>query len=161
MEKGYLLLPASWVSQNPSFTLDIQICAGLVAPHPYANQDTLTLTRGPIVYCVEDVDNPWVEDHFKSVQLDPACSVHEKTVTDTTTGTGDTYVALTVQNGARRLQPNRISATPGVPVNDNRELDQMDHENALIDELNFVPYYFRANRDGRGQARVGLRRWHK
>jgi hypothetical protein len=25
----------------------------------------LTLARGPVIYCVEDVDNVWVQDHFK------------------------------------------------------------------------------------------------
>jgi hypothetical protein len=25
----------------------------------------LTLARGPVIYCVEDVDNVWVHDHFK------------------------------------------------------------------------------------------------
>lgn len=29
---------------------------------------------------------------------------------------------------------------------------------ADVDKLLFVPYYFRANRDGRGHMRVGLRR---
>jgi hypothetical protein len=61
----------------------------------------VALVRGPIVYCVEDVDNPWVQDHFKSVQLDPACSVQEKLVTDGTTG--DTYVALTVAKGGAQI----------------------------------------------------------
>lgn len=25
----------------------------------------LTLARGPVIYCVEDFDNAWVQDHFK------------------------------------------------------------------------------------------------
>jgi hypothetical protein len=28
-----------------------------------------------------------------------------------------------------------------------------------IETLKFVPYYFRANRGGRGMARVGLKEW--
>jgi hypothetical protein len=28
-------------------------------------QPVAYVTRGPIVYCVEDVDNPWANDHFK------------------------------------------------------------------------------------------------
>lgn len=28
----------------------------------------LTLARGPVIYCVEDVDNAWVQDHFKVSQ---------------------------------------------------------------------------------------------
>lgn len=29
----------------------------------------LTLARGPVIYCVEDVDNVWVQDHFKVGQF--------------------------------------------------------------------------------------------
>lgn len=36
-----------------------------LVPHPHTNQNTVALARGPLVYCVEDVDNPWVSDHFK------------------------------------------------------------------------------------------------
>lgn len=62
---GYLELPADWVKANPSFELDIPLKPRVIRPHPYTNQDIVALARGPIVYCVEDVDNPWVEDHFR------------------------------------------------------------------------------------------------
>jgi hypothetical protein len=110
------------------------------------------------VYCVEDVDNPWVKDHFKSVQLDPAaCSVGERVVSDATTG--DKYVALTVAKGASIVRTDLIHAEPGVDV------DLLDGvvraDDGVIDELNFIPYYFRASRGGSGQMRVGLKRWHR
>ncbi|KIX96206.1 uncharacterized protein Z520_07984 [Fonsecaea multimorphosa CBS 102226] len=157
LEKGYLILPASWVSANRNFMLEVEMMPRLVAPHPYTNQDTLALARGPVIYCVEDMDNQWVKDHFKSVQLDPACAVHEELVTDKTTG--DTYVALTVAKGASLLRTENIHARPGVEVS---ALDNVARsEDGVIDELKFVPYFFRANRGGRGQARVGLRRWNR
>lgn len=115
------------------------------------------MARGPIVYVVEDVDNPWVKDHFKSVQLDPSCAVQEKTITDDTTG--DTYVALTVAKGASVLKTQDIHAYPDVGAGELQRVEEA--ADTVIDELKFVPYYFRANRGGRGQARVGLRRWHK
>lgn len=116
------------------------------------------MARGPIVYVVEDVDNAWVKDHFKSVQIDPACSIREKTVTDDTTG--DTFVALTVTDGgASILKSADIHASPEVEAGDLHEIEKSI--DSVIDELHFVPYYFRANRGGKGQARVGLRRWHK
>lgn len=65
LEKGYLSLPATWLKQNPSFTLSIPLQCRIITPHPFTNQDTVSVARGPIVYCVEDFDNPWVEDHFK------------------------------------------------------------------------------------------------
>lgn len=158
LEKGYLILPADWVSSNQHFTLDIDISPRFIAPHPYTNQDTVALARGPIVYCVEDVDNTWVTDHFKSVQVDPVSScVQERSVTDEITG--DFYKALTVSKGASILDVDEIHARPGVEVGPSENGTQL--QESLMDELNFVPYYFRANRGGRGQARVGLRRWHR
>ena len=157
LEKGYLILLADWVATNSLFTLDVDISPRLISPHPYTNQDTIALARGPIVYVVEDVDNPWVKDHFKSVQLDPACAVQEETITDKTSG--DTLVALTVARGASVLNTGDIHACPDVEAGELKKIEQS--VDTVIDELKFVPYYFRANRGGRGQARVGLRRWHR
>lgn len=62
---GYLYLEAGLIESNPKFTLKIPIKHRLISPHPYANQDVVALARGPIVYCIEDIDNKWVKDHFK------------------------------------------------------------------------------------------------
>lgn len=73
-EKGYLHLPAEWLSKNRNFTLKLPLTPRWITPHPYTGQDTLTLARGPVVYCVEDVDNSWVDDHFKvSFTTDMIC----------------------------------------------------------------------------------------
>ena len=157
LQKGYLILPSTWLSSNPSFTLEIAITTRLVSPHPYTNQDTLTLVRGPIVYCAEDVDNPWVKDHFKTIQLDPHCKIEESTVTDKETN--DTYVALKVSKGASLMDVNALRASPDVAVEELNKATGADAK--IIDELKFVPYYFRANRGGRGQMRVGLKRWNR
>jgi hypothetical protein len=45
-----------------------------IAPHPFTNLNIVALARGPIVYCVEDVDNPWVQDHFKVCHCEEASS---------------------------------------------------------------------------------------
>lgn len=37
----------------------------IVRPHPLAMQPVAYVMRGPIVYCVEDVDHPWEQHHFK------------------------------------------------------------------------------------------------
>lgn len=34
-------------------------------PHPLTMQPVAYVTRGPIVYCVEDIDHPWEQNHFK------------------------------------------------------------------------------------------------
>ena len=207
IEKGYLYLPHSYLTSNRSFTLTLPIRPRLITPHPYAtNANTITLANGPIVYCVEDVDNTWVTDHFKSVQLDPNClrDIREEEVKDAKTG--DVYTKLTVVKGARILDVERverdmrgmpfvelegtgtedenenglngvngingvggtngISGTNGINgangVNGTGEVHGA-HPNAtkLIDELHFVPFYFRANRGGRGHSRVGIAKWNR
>ena len=65
LNKGYLSLPADWLSKNPKFKLSVPIAPRLIASHPFTNQNTLSVARGPVVYCAEDYDNDWVEDHFK------------------------------------------------------------------------------------------------
>lgn len=68
---GYVELTPEWLSSNPDFTLSIDLKPRLIASHPLTNQRTLSLARGPIVYCVEDVDNSWVKDHFQVRCLSP------------------------------------------------------------------------------------------
>jgi len=65
VEKGYAYLPASYIQNNRSFELDVEMHVRKISPHPFTNLDIVALARGPLVYCVEDVDNPWVKDHFK------------------------------------------------------------------------------------------------
>ena len=64
---GYLNLPADWLAANPTFTLSLPLTPRKIAPHPSTNQDIVALARGPVVYCIEDVDNAWAVkgDHFK------------------------------------------------------------------------------------------------
>lgn len=62
---GYVELTSEWLQSNPGFTLSISIKPRLIASHPLTNQNTLSVARGPVIYCVEDVDNAWVKDHFK------------------------------------------------------------------------------------------------
>ncbi|KAK3679576.1 hypothetical protein LTR37_021402 [Vermiconidia calcicola] len=148
-KNGYLDIPPNWLSQNSTFTLSKPLEPRLIAPHPFTNQTTLSLARGPIVYCVEDADNPWVSDHFKAVQLDPRCKIEERSIDDD--ASGDSFVGLTVSDGASAIDLQKLQASPAVDA-------QASQHATPIKELQFVPYYFRANRGGKGQMRVGLRR---
>ncbi|KAI1619843.1 hypothetical protein EDD37DRAFT_642403 [Exophiala viscosa] len=152
VEKGYLTLPTPWLVEHPEFTLQIPMKPRVVAVHPFTTQDTISLARGPIIYCVEDYDNPWVEDHFKSLQLDPDANVEEKLVTDPTTE--EEYVALSVHRGSSLLP--KLNAEPSIPWKD---LAKASAEGSVVEDLHFVPYYFHSNRGGRGHVRTGIRRW--
>ncbi|GIZ44116.1 hypothetical protein CKM354_000732500 [Cercospora kikuchii] len=150
---GYLTLPAKWLATHQSFRLSVPLKSRWIAQHPFTNQHTLSRARGPVIYCVEDFDNSWVNDHFKSVYLDHEGTWDETETTDD--ATGDKYVALTLHNGARRLDPKVVA---GNPVIDAKHLQAQLEASERIETLKFVPYFFRANRGGKGHMRVGLKR---
>ncbi|KAK1654192.1 hypothetical protein BDP81DRAFT_79343 [Colletotrichum phormii] len=141
LEKGgYLRLDPSYTASNPVFSLDIggaSFAPRYIAPHPYTNQRTLTLARGPIVYCVEDADHPREENHFKDVGIKRGTVVEEEWRVDEKSGEG--YFALKTMGWER---------SPEVLARG---------EDGVERELVFVPFYFRSNRGGKGQMRVGLR----
>ncbi|THW75575.1 DUF1680-domain-containing protein [Aureobasidium pullulans] len=149
MKKGYLRIRSNWLEKNPDFTLSIPLKPRLLLSHPLTNQNTLTIARGPVVYCVEDVDNAWVEDHFESVLLSAECKITEEEVHDPNSGIS--YVALNVTKGASILDTQAFEETPFLTN------DKLSKRKPL-QELKFVPYYFRANRGGKGHMRVGLKK---
>jgi uncharacterized protein len=167
-EAGYLLLTSEYLSKNHSFTLTLPLTPRFISPHPYTNQQTVALARGPIIYCVEDVDNPWVTDHFKSVIFDPYqkdSSIREDHKVEAETG--EEYVALTAQYTAQLRRIQTIPTFTSIPLTEGNTSGRStlcngthdDHGTGSVMELlRFIPYYFRANRGGRGQMRVGLRK---
>jgi len=151
VEKGYLTIPSFWLKEHPKFSLSIPMKLRLLAPHPKTNQNVVALARGPIVYCVEDADNQWVDDHFDSLIFDPTAEIVEKAI-DGSGEIGEPYVALTAIDAASFLAL-KGDAEPGFPVEAISTV-----RGGAPKELNFVPYALRDNRGGKGHMRVGLRR---
>lgn len=150
VSKGYLTLPADWLRDNPNFALNISLKPRFVSPHPYTNQDIIALARGPLVYCLEDVDNAWVNDHFKSLVLDPAAVISESQAS--IQETGEPYVALSGHDCASFLTCDK-SLAPQLPLGSiTRDSD------GKVGKLNFIPYALRDNRGGKGHMRVGMRK---
>jgi len=149
-EKGYLTLPPKWLEENPTFELDMPLKPRFLSPHPYTNQDIIALARGPLIYCVEDFDNPWVEDHFKSLVLDPSGEIEESPLS--ATEVGEPGIALAVQNAAFFLHVDGTLA-PALPSGAIVQKDRGD-----VETLHFIPYALRDNRGGKGHMRVGIRR---
>ena len=150
LKKGYLTLSPDWLKNNLTFEINIPLKPRYIAPHPYTNQDIVALARGPLIYCVEDFDNPWVDDHFKSLVLDPAGSVTESVISDDELG--ESCIALTAHNAASFLAVEKSSG-PFVSVGEPSLKGKPP-----VQELKFVPYCVRDNRGGRGHMRVGIRR---
>lgn len=149
-EKGYLTLSSVWVKQNPKFTLSVPFKPRFISPHPYTNQNIAALARGPLIYCVEDFDNPWVDDHFQSLVIDPTCDVTESLVSDS--NMGEDYVGLIAHNAASIIDLD-ASTMPGVQFEAATPSVKKLHE-----KLHFIPYCLRDNRGGKGHMRVGIRK---
>ncbi|TDZ25655.1 Non-reducing end beta-L-arabinofuranosidase [Colletotrichum orbiculare MAFF 240422] len=137
-DTGYIHLGPTYIAEHPSFSLDVHgFEPRFVAPHPYTNQRTLSLARGPVVYCVEDADNEWEENHFRDIGIKAGERVEDVWRDDRIRG--EKYVALKTR-GWQRSPEVLQGGGDGVGR-----------------ELVFVPFYFRSNRGGKGQMRVGLR----
>ncbi|KAK9489353.1 hypothetical protein V1508DRAFT_465003 [Lipomyces doorenjongii] len=115
-------------------------------------QNVVAVARGPIVYCLEDVDNPWVTDHFRTLGLSESA----------------TFTPIVAENGTVFLKAEKAgviltpefakydvaNATWNLNVETNGEKERRE-QRTLVD-LVFIPYYYRANRGGSGQMRVPL-----
>lgn len=144
VEKGFITIDPEYMTSNGgAFSVTFGgFEPRYVAPHPYTNQRTLTAARGPVVYCVEDADNPWETNHFK----DAAVRLDEPLAEEHAACGEESYVALRTRCWQRCTAEERRGTPhvePGEVFRDPREIV-------------FIPYYLRANRGGRGQMRVGL-----
>ncbi|PSR81659.1 hypothetical protein BD289DRAFT_438787 [Coniella lustricola] len=161
VERGYLHLDTTYLKANPHFTLTLPLAPRLLRPHPFTLQRIAVLARGPLIYCLEDVDHTWVTDHFKSVVLAPGVTqadedgelnkyIVEGTKTDLPLG--ENYTGLTMKNGGILIPQDDL--TPVLEVNTG--LRALVEGKGAVD-LHFFPYWARANRGGKQQMRVGIR----
>ena len=91
--------------------------------------------------------------------VDRAATLRERIVTSETT-TRDSFVALDLLDGAADLstiEPQRAD----LPFCDEEVTRAIEYNAKPLETLEFIPYYFRANRGGRGHMRVGLRPWDR
>ena len=88
----------------------------------------------------------------QSILLDANCKITEESTHDK--GSEDDFVSLTVTEGAYAINLEKFQAAPNV---DAPALQSALRKSSPIKDLRFVPYYFRANREGKGQMRVGLK----
>jgi DUF1680 family protein len=145
---GYLLLSPEYVESNPDFELKLFLEPRLTSPHPFTNQHVAAVVRGPLVYCVEDVDNPWVDDHFRTVLFDTSVPLDEEVRNDVFED--ESIIGIRAENAATFLLSMEYNPVMDGPQN--WKLQERRRET-----LRFVPYYARANRGGKGMMRVGLR----
>lgn len=163
VENGYLVLPPKYLCENSRFLFTVPMMPRLIKPHPYANQSITAVARGPIVYCIEDIDHPWVEDHFKSLVFPHASPANLKEIERSDLPGGEPYIAIRAPKSGTLLPQSMTDPlagengpSPFYSVNSEGQKKRALDKNEKLD-LIFIPYYARANRGGKGMMRVGLR----
>jgi hypothetical protein len=102
---------------------------------------------------------PWIERLVhslilpQSLLLDPKATITDEWIDDESTDQG--YVALTANGGFSFLNL-KPQALPSLPVGKVGTIKKPE-----ASRLHFIPYFYRANRGGKGQLRVGIRRLHR
>lgn len=111
-EKGYAVIK-DWKSQDV-IALDMDMPVEIVAadPHVKENFDKRAIQRGPLVYCMEEIDNPV---YFDQIQLSPST-------------TFQTAFASDILNGIKTIKTNgRVQSATFIPYYawDNRKAGKM------------------------------------
>lgn len=111
-EKGYAVIK-DWKSQDV-IALDMDMPVEIVAadPHVKENFDKRTIQRGPLVYCMEEIDNP---EYFDQIQLSPSTTFQTAFVSD-------------ILNGIKTIKTNgRAQSATFIPYYawDNRKAGKM------------------------------------
>lgn len=93
-----------------------------------------------------------VADQSQTLLFDTSASISETPKVDVETG--ESYMMLVACGPFSFLNVDGCSRpSPGISP------DAADaHADRTVDQLHFVPYYYRANRKSKGHMRVGMRR---
>lgn len=135
IESGYLSVSRIWsAGDTVGLTLDIRPRITVLHPSVDAVRGTLALERGPLVYCLEDVDQA------PGVDLDRVALNLDQTILETVEDDllGQQVVTLRAQGSLRDL--SRWSGTGWAPR------DHQPPTTSLEIELVAIPYYLWANR---------------
>ena len=111
-EKGYAVIK-DWKSQDV-IALDMDMSVEIVAadPHVKENFGKRVIQRGPLVYCMEEIDNP---EYFDQIQLSPSTTFQTAFVSD-------------ILNGIKTIKTNgRAQSATFIPYYawDNRKAGKM------------------------------------
>lgn len=165
---GYVVL------REGTTILTLPLKPRLVASHPYTGQDTLTLVYGPLVYCLEDVDNAWESNHFKDLCLSADLDLTSLKI-EHREKEGVTFIhapkagyhlqqlqvaaAAPPSLGSNGHAQSAQGAVGSLGMNDVASKRSYEEAEGQGKDLVFVPYYYRANRRKEGvQMRTSLRR---
>lgn len=120
----------------------------LMGPHPRTGQDTLAVTRGPIVYTVESSDNANLEKaypHFEGVGLSSKANFTEQVGKIH----GCEFVELIADNGVFALEDMEKSEPYRAASRKWKKVEE---------KVTFIPWFARGNSGGAGHIRTMLPR---
>ena len=141
LEKGYLYITREW-KPDETLELDFPMEVRLMQanPHVRETEGQLAVTRGPVVYCLEEKDNG------SNLHL-LALSCDAKTRTEPFSIEGEQFLAILADGWREKQQPDAENSLycEAAPV---------EYETV---ELKFVPYYTWANR-GENEMTVWVHR---
>jgi len=140
-ENGYVIVSREWQSGD-TVTLTLDMPVDRIVPHPQIRQDAghIALQRGPIVYCLEEVDNG---ANLANVAI-PANSQLDSGME------GDLFGGIAVITGdAVRIEPEEWSGGMYEPQ------AVVKHTRTPF-KFKAIPYYLWANREP-GEMRVWIR----
>ncbi|ORY29330.1 hypothetical protein BCR39DRAFT_559136 [Naematelia encephala] len=150
IEPGFLntSLPA-----KSTVSLTFSLPVRLLAPHPKTGQDTLTVSRGPIVYTAESVDNPSLDaqyPHFESLGISSSTTFSE--VEETIEG----IPVIMLQAEQEALAIREWDTDKAYRVVGGGKSPRSWVKTG--EKVKFVPWFARANRGGVGRLRTAFLR---
>jgi DUF1680 family protein len=123
----------------------------LLAPHPLTGQDNLTVSRGPIIYTAESIDNTKLDDehnHFEGVGMTSTTQFSLKDMVIE----GVDVVGLHADEGIYTL--DQVGRTGGYVVVGGKS--KARNWTKVEEGLTLVPWFARANRGGAGRVRTAF-----
>ncbi len=147
---GFLTLtPKSTSTVTVTFSLPIR----LLSPHPATNQDTLTVSRGPIIYTAESFDNDSLDSsypHFTGIGMSESTTFTEHTMEIE----GIPMIGLASKEKVYAL--NEVGSKEPYRVVGGGSGVKGRSWKMLEEGLVLVPWFARANRGGKGRVRTAF-----
>lgn len=140
LRDGYLYFSSL---KDTTISLRFPLQARKVYANPKTNKDEICIMRGPLVYCIEDVDN-------NDVDVDNIALVDDRPIRE-----GPAVKIASVDNVIPITAPGKeLVNTPWSSLYGSEPWKYGDETK----ELTFVPFFLRMNRGGRGGMRVWVKR---
>ncbi|KAK4939470.1 hypothetical protein LTR10_020276 [Elasticomyces elasticus] len=136
---GYLQIPPT---ASADLKLTFSVAPRIIYANPLTGKDEMCLARGPLIYCIEDVDN-------QGIDIDTIALVDTEVQEGAETSIAGVNGVVRLVAKGRQLVPWESQGLYGA--------QPWQYEEKASDVV-AVPYFLRANRGGNGAMRVWTKR---